>query len=44
MWIRFLPTYHLKKQLTFVQNDQNDSVEGLNKAEFKELLSLATKE
>ena len=24
--------------------DQNDSIEGLNKSEFKELLSLATKE
>ena len=43
MWIRFLPIFHMKKPLTFVQN-QYDVVEGLNKSEFKELLSLATKE
>ena len=38
-----MPIFHLKKPLTFVQN-QYDVVEGLNKSEFKELLSLATKE
>ena len=47
MWIHFLPTFHLMKPLTFIKEsiyDENDSTEGLNKSECKELLPLATRE
>ena len=37
MWIHFLPTFHLKKPLTFAQSKYMikmiDSIEGLNKSE-----------
>ena len=45
MWFHFLPTFHLKKPLAFAQNQYMIKIMvGLNKSEFKELLSLATKE
>ena len=46
MWIHFLSTFYSKKNINICTEsiyDQNDSAEGLNKSESKELLSLATK-
>ena len=47
MWIHFftnIPHEETINTCTESICDQNDSIEGLNKSEFKELLSLATKE